>query len=193
MCAARLSFLALAMLAVVLVSGPVRAQEEPLCVENSPERHGEIGCSVIETKLLPADLKEPVYWHIDRFASAGPAQRAVGPTSIAFEAHGSWWLMSVEGESSDHHGGEHVAQVKLSPLPAAPRYSMRVLSAYISAGMTSRVHFHSGVEAIYTVDGEQCVETKESQGNFKPSLPQAYFGEAVSDLKIPKGVTAAEE
>lgn len=40
---------------------------------------------------------------------------------------------------------------------------------------------------------QQCVETKESQGNFKPSLPQAYFGEAVSDLKIPKGVTAAEE
>jgi hypothetical protein len=36
----------------------------------------------------------------------------------------------------------------------------------------------------------QCVETKESDGNFKPSLPQAYFGEQVSDLKIPKTVTA---
>jgi hypothetical protein len=38
---------------------------------------------------------------------------------------------------------------------------------------------------------QRCVETKESQGNFKPSLPQAYFGEQVSDLKIPKTVTAA--
>ena len=37
---------------------------------------------------------------------------------------------------------------------------------------------------------QRCVQTKESQGHFKPSLPQAYFGEQVSDLKIPKIVTA---
>src|SRR5215831_19310547 len=35
---------------------------------------------------------------------------------------------------------------------------------------------------------QQCVQTKESQGHFKPSLPQAYFGEEVLDLKIPKTV-----
>jgi hypothetical protein len=69
--------------------------------------------------------------------------------------------MSVEGESNDHHAVQHIALVKLSPLPTAPSYSIRVLSAYIPSGMTSRVHFHSGVEAIYTVDGEQCVETKD--------------------------------
>jgi quercetin dioxygenase-like cupin family protein len=151
----------LALLAVMLASRSMRAQEEPLCVENSPERRGEIGCSVIETKLLPPDLKEPVFWHIDRFENGDLARRAIGPNSMAFEAHGAWWLMSVEGESNDHHGGQHVAQIKLSPLPIAPSYSMRVLSAYIPSGMTSRVHFHSGVEAIYTVDGEQCVETKD--------------------------------
>jgi hypothetical protein len=38
---------------------------------------------------------------------------------------------------------------------------------------------------------QQCVQTKESGGYFKPSLPQAYFGEEVADLKIPKTVTAA--
>ena len=38
---------------------------------------------------------------------------------------------------------------------------------------------------------QQCVQTKESEGHFKPSLPQAYFGEEVSNLKIPKSVTAA--
>lgn len=157
----------LALLAVMLASRSVRAQEEPWCVENSPERRGEIGCSVIETKLLPPDLKEPVFWHIDRFENADLARKGVGPTSIAFEAHGTWWLMSVEGESNDHHGGQHVAQIKLSPLPIAPSYSMRVLSAYIPSGMTSRVHFHSGVEAIYTVDGEQCVETKDRAINIE--------------------------
>ena len=67
--------------------------------------------------------------------------------------------MSIGEESKEHHGGQHVAQVKLSPLPQAPAYSMLVISAYIPAGMTSRVHLHSGVEAFYTVDGEQCLET----------------------------------
>ena len=136
-------------------------QEEPVCVENSPERHGEIGCSIVERKPLPTTLKEPVFWHIDRFDSPERAQAAVGPSSIAFEAHGSWWLMSVGPESDDHHGGQHVAQLKLSPLPKADAYTMVVISAYIPAGMTSRVHFHSGVEAFYDVDGEQCLETKE--------------------------------
>ena len=37
---------------------------------------------------------------------------------------------------------------------------------------------------------QQCVETKESKGRFKPSLPQAYFGDEVADLKIPKTVTS---
>ena len=148
-------------LSLTFVYGQVSTQEEPLCVENSPERRGEIGCSVIETKSLPANLKEPVFWHIDRFQNAEPARAAIGPTSVAFEAHGAWWLMAVDAESNDHHGGEHVAQIKLSPLPPAAGYSMRILSAYIPVGMTSRVHFHSGVESIYTVDGEQCVETKE--------------------------------
>jgi hypothetical protein len=78
----------LALLAVMLASLPVRAQEEPLCVENSPERRGEIGCNVTETKLLPPDLKEPVFWHIDRFENGDLARRAISPTSIAFEAHG---------------------------------------------------------------------------------------------------------
>ena len=47
------------------------------CVENSPERRGEIGCSIIEKKPLPVGLKEPEYWRIDRFDSRSvPAQRS---------------------------------------------------------------------------------------------------------------------
>src|SRR5215831_6900870 len=71
----------------------IEEQEEPVCVENSPERRGEIGCSVVEKKLLPADLREPAFWHIDRFDSPDAAKRGQGPSSIAFGAHGAWWLM----------------------------------------------------------------------------------------------------
>src|SRR5215472_2759524 len=164
--------------ALLLVS-PGRAQEEPVCVENSPERHGAIGCSIVEKKPLPDMLKEPVFWHIDQFDSAEPAKAAIGVSSIAFGAHGAWWLMSVGPESSDHHGGRHVAQVNLSPLPKANAYSMLVISAYIPAGMTSRVHFHSGVEAFYTVDGEQCLETKE----------RAFPMKKGDTLAVPTGIT----
>ena len=103
-----------------------------MCVENSPERRGEIGCSIVENKPLPDRLKEPVFWHIDQFDSAESAKAGTGPSSMAFEAHGAWWLMSVGLESNDHHGGEHIAQVKLSPLPAASSYSMLVISAYLA-------------------------------------------------------------
>lgn len=136
------------------------AQLEPACAENSPERRGEIGCSIVEIKPLPETLKEPLFWHIDRFDSGESARAAVGPASIALEAHGAWWLLTIESGIDDHHGGQHVTQVALPPLPPAPRYSMLVISAYITPGLTSRLHVHSGVEAFYVVDGEQCLETE---------------------------------
>src|SRR5882724_10286585 len=93
------------------------AQEEPLCVENSPERRGEIGCSIVENKPLPGNLKEPLFWHIDRFETGDRARAAAGAASVAFEAHGAWWLMSIESQAESHHGGQHVTAVKLLSLP----------------------------------------------------------------------------
>ncbi len=169
-------FLITEVLAVFIVLGgatSLLAQEEPPCIENSPERRGEIGCSIVGTKPLPDGLKAPLFWHIDRFQSEAAAQAGAGPISIAFQAHGTWWLMSIETHTADHHKGEHVAAVQLPPLPEAPKHCMLVISAYIPAGMTSRVHLHSGVEAFYTVEGEQCLET------------------AAKAFKIPKGQSLA--
>jgi quercetin dioxygenase-like cupin family protein len=135
------------------------AQLEPPCAVDSPERRGEVGCSLVETKLLPARLGLTLLWHIDRFSNATDAQAALSATSIAFNAHGAWWLMSVEPNSDNHHGGTHVASVPLPPLPPAERYAMLAMSAFIPAGLTSRIHVHSGVEGFYVVDGEQCLET----------------------------------
>lgn len=135
------------------------AQPMSTCVENSPERRGEIGCSIIESKVLPDGLKEPLFWHIDRFESSERARTAVGPASIAFEAAGTSWLMTIESQTSDHHGGQHVAQVGPLPLPKAPKLSMNVISSAFAPGMYSAVHHHSGVEAFYVLEGEQCAET----------------------------------
>jgi quercetin dioxygenase-like cupin family protein len=155
----RIFLLSLALLSFGAIARRAAAQLEPPCAVNSPERRGEIGCSLVETKLLPARLGGSLVWHIDRFPNAADAQAAVGATSIAFAAHGTWWLMTVEPAADDHHGGTHVASVPLAPLPPAERYAMLAMSAYIPAGLTSRVHVHSGVEGFYVVDGEQCLET----------------------------------
>lgn len=164
---------------LLLMTKTARAQLEPSCAENSPERRDEVGCSLVENKPLPDTLKEPLFWHIDRFDSGESARAAVAPASVALKAHGTWWLLTIESKVSDHHGGRHVTEVALPPLPPAPKYSMLVMSAYIPPGLTSRVHYHSGVEAFYTVDGEQCLETPT--GAHK--LPKG------GTLAVPAGVT----
>ena len=143
----------------LLTANMAAAQLMSTCVENSPERRGEIGCSIIEKKPLPVGLKEPVFWHIDRFDSPERARAAVGPASVAFEAAGTPWLMTIESQTSDHHGGQHVARVGPLPLPQAPKYAIQVQSAAFPPGMYSLLHHHSGVEAVYVIQGEACYET----------------------------------
>jgi cytochrome c peroxidase len=144
---------------LLLMANEAVAQLAPLCVENSPERRGELGCSVVVRKELPEGLEEPVYWHIDRFDSIERARAAAGPASFAFEADGTAWLMAVESTTADHHGGQHVTAVGPLPLPKASRYAMQINSAKFTPGMYSRPHTHSGVEAFYVLAGEQCVQT----------------------------------
>jgi hypothetical protein len=121
--------IAAVVLLTVLIATVADAQLMSTCTENSPERRGELGCSIIESKLLPADLREPVFWHIDRFDSLARARAAVNQASVAFEAAGTAWLMTIEPRYSDHHGGLHVTHVGPLPLPKATRYSMVVQSA----------------------------------------------------------------
>ena len=154
----RCSTMALVGLSVLWVI-PADAQLMSTCVEKPPVPRGEFGCSILETKLLPAGLREPVFWHIDRFDSQTAARSAVGDASIAFEDAGTWWLMTIESQAGDHHGGRHVARVGPLPLPPAPRYSMLVQSAVFGPGMYSLPHHHSGVESVYVIEGEACYET----------------------------------
>ena len=42
-------------LLTVLIANVADAQLMSTCTESSPERRGELGCSIIESKLLPAD------------------------------------------------------------------------------------------------------------------------------------------
>jgi len=150
-----------ALIVLMLSARGAWAQLEPACVENSPERRGEIGCSLVENKPLPRGLEAPLVWHIDRFATEDAAKAALTPTSIALSAHGVAWLMTIEATAAGHHGGQHVADAPLPALPQAEQYAMLAMSAYIPSGLTSRFHHHSGVEGFFVVEGQQCLETAD--------------------------------
>jgi quercetin dioxygenase-like cupin family protein len=150
-----------ALLMLIAVPLSAAAQLMSTCVEDSAERRGEDGCSILETRALPTGLKGPLFWHIDRFDSPDRARAAAGPSRVAFDAAGAWWLMSIEATITDHHGGSHVSQTGPLPLPEAQKLSMVVMSTVFAPGMYSLMHHHSGVEAVYVLEGEACFETPE--------------------------------
>ena len=131
------------------------------CTEDSPERRGEEGCTILASRPLLGSLTKPMYWHIDRFDSLEAAKKAAGPDGVAAEAHGSVWLMTVEAQTEEPHGGRHFAWIGPLALPAADRYSMRVQSSLLRPGTTTPVHTHPGPEVFYVISGEQCLETLE--------------------------------
>ena len=75
--------------------------------------------------------------------------------------------MTVEGKTSDHHGGRHVALIGPLTLPAAKGYTMRVQSSLLRHGASTPVHIHSGPEVFYIVSGEQCLETQKAAHRLK--------------------------
>jgi len=131
------------------------------CSENSPERRGEEGCTILANRPLAASLAKPLYWHIDGFERIEAAQKAAGADGVAFEAHNAIWLSTIEAQTKDHHGGRHIAMIGPLPIPKADKYTMRVQSSLLKPGSTTPVHTHSGLEGVYVVDGEQCMETAE--------------------------------
>jgi quercetin dioxygenase-like cupin family protein len=146
---------------VLSFAAPARAQLLR-CIEDSPERHGQPGCSVVADKPMASSLSSRAMWHIDEFSSLAEAKRAEGPNSVAFDAFGSAWLYTIESDTSNHHGGKHRAAVGPLPVRPAPAYSIQVLSAYFQPGNFSIVHTHSGPEAWWVLEGEQCLETTKA-------------------------------
>ena len=161
----------------ILTTNTAAAQLMSTCVADSPERRGEISCSIIQSEPLPERLTEPVFLHIDRFDSPDRARAAAGSSSIAFDAAGVWWLMTIERETTDHHGGQHVTHVGPLPLPRATRYAMMVQSAVFMPGMYSLPHHHSGVEAVYVLEGEACFETPSRAATLRKGETLALPGD----------------
>src|SRR5512138_2814075 len=81
------------------------------CFENSPERRGQVGCSIVADKALSDTISDPVYWHIAKFPSITAAEAAATPDEVAVDAHGSAWVLGVSKDPHPHGSGVAVATI----------------------------------------------------------------------------------
>ncbi|HEY0745813.1 MAG TPA: cupin domain-containing protein [Steroidobacteraceae bacterium] len=132
------------------------------CTPDSPERQGLPGCSTLEDRPVPDLGQGPLFWHLDEFDSLEAAQRNTGPTSTALSAHGKYWLATVGPKSTNHHGGRHRADIGPLPVEGTGPRKMMIMSAYFLPEQITTIHVHSGPEAVFVVEGEQCMRLKHS-------------------------------
>jgi quercetin dioxygenase-like cupin family protein len=157
---------------LILLTGALLADaahaELMRCIPDSPERQGQPGCSTLEDRPIPSPGKGPLYWHIDEFDSLQAAQRQAGPSSAALGAHGRFWLATVGPKSSRHHGGRHRAQIGPLPVQGDGPRSMMIMSAYFLPQQITTIHVHSGPEAVFVIEGEQCMQLAHGAIHTKP-------------------------
>ncbi len=137
----------------------VRAQ----AVECEPvsQRAGRtLGCFITareELGALPRD--SALFWQIDSFAARPAAEASQGSRSTVVESLGQVWLFTIAPAAWRPRGGTHVATIGPLPLVDASAFAAVYMEGVFQPGMQTKAHRHPGVEAWYTLEGEQCLET----------------------------------
>lgn len=154
----------LALSAWTTAVGYVHADQEEgsggRCVPLAERGDRKLGCYVIARERIGALPAGEVYWHIDTFADLAAAKTGAGPRSVAVEAFGEYWLLTVE-ESGWQSGGKRVAKIGPLPVEPADAFTAQYMEATFQPGMKSGIARRSGPEAWHTLSGESCLETPE--------------------------------
>ena len=161
--------------------GPSRAAAQGVTCEPAAQRGAkEFGCFITarqELGDLPKD--SALYWHLDTFGSPKAAEQAKATRSTVVESLGRAWLFTIAPKDWRPAGGTRFGMVGPLPLVDAPTYAAVYMEGVFQPGMHSAVHRHPGVEAWYTLEGEQCLETPEGK------LPQ---GVGDPGIMVPAGL-----
>lgn len=123
-----------------------------------------LGCFITsrqELGALPRDTA--LYWHIDAFPTASEAQTAGASRSTVVRSLGRIWLFTIAESGWKPAGGKRFSKVGPLPLVEAAAFAAVYMEGVFTPGMKSPVHRHPGVEAWYTIEGEQCLETPEGK------------------------------
>jgi quercetin dioxygenase-like cupin family protein len=140
---------------------PKAATAQTKGCEPVAERAGrEFGCFITAREELgPLPGHSSFYWHIDAFTTRAAAETARARRSTVVESLGSLWLFAIAEAAWRPATGERIASVGPLPLVKADVYAAVYMEGVFRPGMRSPIHRHPGVEAWYTLEGEQCLET----------------------------------
>jgi hypothetical protein len=144
-----------------------RAAAQTRDCEPVADRAGRtLGCFITareELGALPRD--SALYWHITTFPTLAAASAAAAkvPRSTAVESLGLNWLFTIANGRWRPPGGRRIARIGPLPLIDAPTFAAVYMEGVFQPGMQSPVHRHPGVEAWYTLQGAQCLETPEGR------------------------------
>jgi quercetin dioxygenase-like cupin family protein len=136
------------------------AQTTGTCVPVAERAGRPLGCYITareELGALPKDTS--LFWHIDAFTSRASADAARGSRGTVVESLGRSWLFTIAVRNWRAPSGKHVSTIGPLPLVEADSFAAVYMEGVFEPGMQSMVHRHPGVEAWYTLDGEQCLET----------------------------------
>jgi quercetin dioxygenase-like cupin family protein len=137
------------------------AQSES-CVPVTQRAGREFGCFITAREELGALPKDSaLYWHIDAFATRAAAEAAKAQRSTVVRSLGRIWLFTIAQAGWRPANGERIAVAGPLPLVEADAYAAVYMEGVFQPGMHSPVHRHPGVEAWYTLEGEQCLETPQ--------------------------------
>jgi hypothetical protein len=148
------------------------AQTRGSC-EPVAERAGrEFGCFITAREELGALPKDSaLYWHIDAFTSQAAADSARAQRSTVVRSLSRIWLFTIAERGWQPASGTPIAVVGPLPLVDADAFAAVYMEGVFKPGMHSVVHRHPGVEAWYTVEGEQCLETPEGKLEQRAGAP----------------------
>jgi hypothetical protein len=137
------------------------------------ERAGrEFGCFITAREELGALPKDSaLYWHIDAFTSRAAADSAKAQRSTVVRSLGRIWRFTIAERGWRSASGQRITVVGPLPLVDADGYAAVYMEGVFKPGMHSAVHRHPGVEAWYTVEGEQCLETPEGRLEQRAGAP----------------------
>jgi hypothetical protein len=125
-----------------------------------------LGCFITAREALgPLPPDTALYWHIDTYPTLASAKVAAAktPRGTAVASLGRSWLFTIAGAGFRSPGGRRIARIGPLPLIEAQSFAAVYMEGVFQPGMQSRVHRHPGVEAWYTLEGAQCLETPEGR------------------------------
>jgi quercetin dioxygenase-like cupin family protein len=152
------SYIKLACL-ISLVATSAAAQTTS-CEPVSQRAGRELGCFITaRTELVALPRDTALYWHIDGFPTESQAHAARSARGTVVRSLGRIWLFTIADAQWRPSAGKRIAKVGPLPLTDAQAHAAVYMEGVFRPGMQSPVHRHPGVEAWYTLEGEQCLET----------------------------------